>query len=28
VLRSSPLPQPKDPSIFAREIIFEFEPED
>ena len=28
VLRSSPLPQPKDPSLFAREIIFEFEPED
>ena len=28
VLKSSPLPQPKDPSLFAREIIFEFEPED
>jgi colicin import membrane protein len=28
VLGSSPLPQPKDPSLFAREIIFEFEPED
>jgi colicin import membrane protein len=28
VLRSSPLPQPKDPSLFDREIKFEFEPED
>ena len=28
VQRASPLPQPKDPSLFAREIIFEFHPED
>ena len=27
VQRASPLPQPKDPSLFAREIIFEFDPE-
>jgi colicin import membrane protein len=28
VLKSSPLPQPKDPSLFDRELKFEFEPED
>jgi colicin import membrane protein len=28
VRKSSPLPPPKDPSLFARELIFEFNPEE
>jgi len=28
VRKSSPLPRPKDPSLFEREINFEFDPED
>ena len=28
VLSASPLPQPPDPSLFSRELIFEFDPKD
>jgi hypothetical protein len=28
VLRSSPLPAPSDPSLFERNLVFEFVPED